>query len=164
MADRPHGTHAKYAIERCRCDHCRQAQREYNRHRVRQLARPDGNWRPYVDAAPAREHIHWLASCGIGIKTVAKLSGVAHGTLSKLVYGDRPRGMAPSKRIRPATVERILAVMPHHAAGAQKVPAAYTWRLLDDLIAQGWSKAELARRLGRTRWGVVLKPPVRKAS
>lgn len=156
MAERAHGSHAKYAIERCRCDECRRAQREYNRHRVRQLARPDGVWCPYVDAGPAREHVEWLASCGVGVKTIAKISRVPHGTLSKLVYGDRARGLAPSKRIRPATAEKILAVMPNQAGGAQRVPASSTWRLLDELIARGWSRAELARRLGQKGPGLQI--------
>jgi hypothetical protein len=146
MAERPHGTHAKYAVERCRCEPCRLAQRQYNRNRVRAIARPDENWCPYVPADKAREHLAWLADCGVGIKTVAKLSGVPHGSLSKVVYGQG--GRAPSRRIRPETERRILAVMPHHAAGAQKIPAAHTWRLLNDLIARGWTRAELARRLG----------------
>jgi hypothetical protein len=145
---RPHGTHAKYAVDRCRCAPCRQAQRGYNRNRIRQMSRPDGIWCPYVDAEPTREHVQWLATCGVGIKTVAKLSGVPHGSLSKLMYGDRARGMAPSRRVRPVTASRILAVMPNHAAGAQQISAAPTWRLLDDLIGRGWSRSELARRLG----------------
>jgi hypothetical protein len=145
---REHGTHAKYAVERCRCELCRQAQRAYNRNRVRQLSRPDGVWCPYVDAKPARNHLEWLSTCGVGIKTVAKVGGLSHGTLSKLVYGDPQRGMGPSKRIRPATAEKILAVMPAMAGGGQKVPAGATWRLLDELIARGWSRSEIARRLG----------------
>lgn len=154
---REHGTHAKYAIERCRCDPCREAQRAYNRNRVRQLSRPDGVWCPYVDAGPVREHIIWLRSCGVGIKTVAKLTGVSHGTLSKLMYGDPARAMAPSKRIRPATAEKVMAVMPHDAAGGQKVPAGPTWCLLEDLIGRGWSRAELARRLGNQGPGLQIR-------
>lgn len=164
MTDRPHGTHAKYAVERCRCDDCRRAQREYNRNRVRQLSRPDGVWRPYVDAARAREHVAWLRTCGVGLKTVARLSGVAHGTLSKLMYGDAARGMVPSRRIRPATEAKVLAVMPHDAAGAQKVPAAPTWRLLDELIGRGWSRAELARRLGQQGPGLQVSRTSVRAS
>lgn len=156
MAERPHGSHAKYAIEQCRCDQCRQAQREYNRRRVRAIARPDEIWCPYVDADPVREHIEWLASCGIGLKSLAKLAGVPHGTLSKLIYGDPARRMAPSKRVRPATAHKITAVMPQHATGAQRVPAAPTWRLLNELIALGWSRAELARRLGHQGPGLQI--------
>lgn len=148
MTDRPHGSHAKYAIERCRCEPCRLAQRVYNRNRIRQMSRPDGVWQPYVDAGPVRDHVQWLQTCGVGIKTIAKLSGVAHGTLSKLMFGDLQRHMPPSRRVRPTTAKRVMAVMPNHASGAQKVPAAPTWRLLNDLIRRGWSRAELARRLG----------------
>ena len=154
---RAHGTHAKYAVERCRCDQCRQAQREYNRNRVRQLSRPDGHWCPYVDADPVREHVRWLATCGIGLKSLAKLAGVPHGTLSKLMYGDPARQMAPSKRVRPATAHKITAVMPNMAAGAQRVPAGPTWRLLNELIAIGWSRAELARRLGHQGPGLQIR-------
>lgn len=145
---RQHGTHAKYAVERCRCELCRVAQRDYNRNRIRQMSRPDGVWRPYVDAGPVRDHLEWLSTCGVGIKTVAKLSGVPHGSLSKVMYGDPQRGMGPSKRIRLATAERVLAVMPAMATGGQKVPAGPTWRLLDELVARGWSRSEIARRLG----------------
>ena len=153
---REHGTHAKYANDHCRCDPCRQAQREYNRRRVRAIARPDETWCPYIDAEPVRDHIRWLATCGIGLKTLTTLAGVPHGTLSKLVYGDRARHMAPSKRVRPATAHKIMAVMPNHAAGAQRVPAAPTWRLLNELIDLGWSRAELARRLGHQGPGLQI--------
>lgn len=153
---REHGTHAKYALEQCRCELCRQAQREYNRRRVRAIARPDEIWCPYVDAGPVREHVQWLRSCGIGLKSLAKLAGVPHGTLSKLMYGDPARHMPPSRRVRPATARKVLAVMPNHAAGAQRVPAAPTWRLLDELIALGWSRGELARRLGHQGPGLQI--------
>jgi hypothetical protein len=154
---RPHGSHAKYAVDHCRCDPCRQAQREYNRRRIRAIARPDETWCPYIDAEPTREHIRWLATCGIGLKSLAKLAGVPHGTLSKLMYGDRARHMVPSKRVRPATARRIMAVMPYHAVGAQRVPAGPTWRLLNELIALGWSRAELARRLGHQAPGLQIR-------
>lgn len=146
---RPHGSYVKYVVERCRCTPCRVANRAYELHRTRSIRRPDAVWRPYVPADEAREHVEWLRTCGVGLKSVAKLSGVPHGSLSKLVYGDPKRGMGPSRRIRPQTARRILAVLPTHAVGGQKVPATYTWRLLDQLIDAGWTKAELARRLGQ---------------
>ena len=142
MAERPHGSHAKYALDRCRCDLCRRAQREYNLRRGRAIARPDEVWCPYVEAGPVREHIEWLATCGIGLKSLARLAGVPHGTLSKLVYGDPARQMPRSRRVRPTTARKVMAVMPYHAAGAQRVPAAPTWRLLNELITLGWSRAD----------------------
>lgn len=164
MAERPHGTHAKYAVDRCRCDPCRLAQREYNRMRLRAIARPDEAWCPYVDAGPAREHIEWLRSCGIGLKSLTLLSGVSHGTLSKLMYGDGLRNMGPSRRVRPATAEKIMATMPAMATGAQKIPAGPTWRLLDELIGRGWAKSELSRRLGHRGPGLQISRQLVRAS
>jgi hypothetical protein len=145
---RPHGTYAKYVIERCGCSACRKANNDYELRRTRAIARPDEVWLPYVPAGPARRHLAELAANGVGYKTVARLSGVGTGTLSKLIYGDRTRGMAPSKRIRRTTLEAILAVRPEQATGAQKVPAGPTWALLDELLAAGYSRTHLAAALG----------------
>jgi hypothetical protein len=145
---RAHGERAKYVIERCRCAECREAVRLYERRRRRALSRPDEAWVPYVPAGKARRHLKELAEYGIGLKTVAKVSGVPHGTLSKLFYGDPARRMGPSKRIRPETERRLLAVTIEDAAGAAKIPAGPTWKLLDDLIARGFTKTWIAGQLG----------------
>lgn len=141
---RAHGTYVKYVQERCRCEPCRRANREYETRRVRAIARPDEAWVPYVPAGPARRHLERLAEQGVGLKSVTKITGLSHGTLSKLIYGDPKRRMKPSKRIRPETARKILAVRLEDAAGAQKIDAAATWRMLDELIARGWPKSHLA--------------------
>jgi hypothetical protein len=112
------------------------------------MARPDEAWMPYVPAGPARRHLTALAAKGVGLKTVSSLSGVSHGALAKIVYGDRARGQAPSRRIRPATLAAILAVEVDQARGGQKVPAGPTWALLDELLGAGYTKSFLARALG----------------
>jgi hypothetical protein len=142
------GTRAKYVVERCRCAECREAVRLYERKRTRAIRRPDEVWVPYVPAGKARRHLKELAEYGIGLKTVAKVSGVPHGALSKLIYGDPARRRGPSKRIRPETERRILSVSLEDAAGAAKVPAGPTWRLLDDLIARGFTRTWIAGQLG----------------
>lgn len=153
---RPHGTRAKYTIEKCRCLDCTVAQRIYNRDRHRSLSRPDDTWVAYVPAARARRHIAELRRQGIGLKTVAQLARVSHGTLSKLCYGDPTRGMKPSKRIRPSTERKILAVTADQAAGAQKIDAGPTWELLDDLLGQGFYKSWIAQQLGQKGPGLQL--------
>lgn len=145
---RAHGTRAKYVVERCRCQPCRAANRDAENARSHAIARPDEVWMPYVPALPARAHLADLAAAGVGLKTVAKLSGVSHGSLGKIVYGDASRHLVPSKRIRPATLAKILAVRAEAATGAQKVPAGPTWILLDELLAAGWTKSFLGRALG----------------
>lgn len=148
---RPHGTYVAYVVDRCRCDDCRRANREYERERAQRLEPA------YVSAGPAREHIAMLAEHGIGLNTVAKVSGVAHGTLSKLVYGDYTRRMVPSKRVRKTTQDRIMAVMPSDIADGGRVPAARTWALIDEMVTAGVPKARIAEAL-RTGPALQLSP------
>lgn len=143
---RAHGTRAKYTIERCRCADCGEAQRVYNRDRHRAMRRPDEVWLAYVPAGPARRHVHELMAQGMGPKSIAQLSGVPHGAISKLLYGDY-KGRGPSRRIRPETAAKILAVTIEKADGAQRIPAGPTWKLLDDLLGRGFTKSFIASQL-----------------
>ncbi len=102
----------------------------------------------YVSAEPARRHLAALGRAGVGLKTVARLSGVSHGSLSKIVYGEPGRGRPPSRRIRVQTNERILAVTETQARGGQRVDAGPTWQLIEELVAAGYTRAHLARELG----------------
>lgn len=107
-----------------------------------------GDTVPYVSAAAARAHLAALARAGVGLKTVARLSGVSHGSLSQIVYGQPRQGRPPSRRIRPQTLRSILAVTTTQARGGQRVDAAPTWTLVDELVAAGYSRRFLARALG----------------
>lgn len=160
---RAHGTYVKYVVEKCRCDPCRAANRDYKNRRQHAIRRPDETWVPYVPAQRARQHIADLRRHGIGLKTIAKASGVSHGALSKIVYGNH-RGRRPSKRIRSATEAKILAVGYEHAADGCKVPAGPTWTLLDDLIARNYPKVWIARALGQTGPGLQIKRTLVRAS
>jgi WhiB family redox-sensing transcriptional regulator len=95
-----------------------------------------------------------LAKAGVGLKTVAAVSGVSTGALSKLVYGKR--GRAPSRRIRPDTMARILAVTPNAAADGARVPAAPIWALIDEMIAAGVPRVRIAEHIGQTGPGLQL--------
>lgn len=156
---RQHGTHARYVLgpnvddqpgHGCRCDECRHANKLYERQRQRRVEPP------YVGADRARDHILWLREQGVGLKTVAKRSGVAHGSLSKLMYGDAARGMGPSKRIRPATERAILSVTTVDALAGSRVPADETWRHINELVSRGWSKTAIARAIGQTGTGLQI--------
>lgn len=147
---RPHGSYAKAVVEGCGCQRCRAAKADYNRRRRQAISRPDEVWLPYVSAQPARRHLAALSAAGVGLKTVARLSGVSHGALTKIVYGEPGRGRPPSRRVRPHTLEAILAVKVGDARGKQRVSAAPTWQLIDELVAAGYSRGELARALGST--------------
>lgn len=145
-----HGTHACYVLDRCRCHPCSAANATYEKQRVRQQAY--GRWNGLVDAAPAREHIRALQAAGLGLKRVAALSGVPHGSLSKLMYGTRRADgttRAPSQRIKPATAAAVLAVRAtlDDLGATVHVDGTGTRRRLQALVAIGWSVSELGRRL-----------------
>lgn len=73
---------------------------------------------------------------------------------ARLFDGAKRRG--PSKRIRAATEDKILAVEPTDIAPGGRVPAGPTWRNIDRLLAAGWTKTAIARRLGQTNGGLQL--------
>ena len=143
-----HGTLGGNKIDGCKCDACRAADRRYMNRRARLMAY--GQWQPYVDATPVREHVRRLQDFGVGWMTLAKLAGVPRGSVSKLLYGDGVRGLAPSKRVRPATAAALLAVEPSMdvLADGAMVDGTGTRRRLQALVAIGWSQRRLAERLG----------------
>src|SRR6266567_8608471 len=106
QATRAHGTRARYVFgcgpgagEGCRCGACVTANRQDAARRNR--LRAYGEWQPYVDAGPARDHLAALSRAGIGWKRAAELSGISTGGVSRLLFGKA--GRAPSRRIRPET-------------------------------------------------------------
>lgn len=137
--DKPHGTRIKY-LGGCRCLPCRCAFSNYETARAR--ARKNGDWNGNVSTDAAREHILALSADGIGYKTVAKLSGVSKTIIFQIRSG--------SKRLIWARTERkILAVTgAGDHAGAALVDAEETWRLIDELIEEGFTKARISRELG----------------
>lgn len=149
---REHGTRARYVHgpgpgsgPGCRCDLCRAANTQAARDQLKRAAPP------YVAATRARDHLAALAAQGVGLKTVARVSGVSNGALTKLVYGDRQRGTPPSRRIRPATEKAILGVTAAHATGGQRTHTADDYRaLLDLLTGRGWTATAIANAIGVT--------------
>lgn len=146
LAGRPHGN-AKYHLEHCRCLACRTAARDYDNNRRRAIAY--GRWQPFVDAEPVRQHVRALGEFGIGWMRLARLAGVSTGGVSKLLYGDRPRQLAPSRRVRPETALKLLSVQPtlDNLGDRTTIDGTGTRRRLQALVYAGWTQSELARRL-----------------
>lgn len=145
---RPHGR-TRYVLggyagdQPCRCDVCRQGARTYEAERKKRTVPA------YVGADPAREHIEYLSTQGVGLKQIAKVSGVAHGALWKIVYGVPSIGRGPSKRIRKTTLDAILAVTPRDGADGSRVPAGATIADVRTLLGRGWTKRAIAQAIGR---------------
>lgn len=147
QASHQHGTNAAYHLDNCRCRPCSRAAVAYDRTRTRQLAY--GRWQPYIDAEPARQHVRALMAAGVGWKRAAQHAHVPNGVMTKLLYGDTTRGMAPSRRIRPETAQRILAVTAGIIAGGARIPAEPTWRHIQGLVALGYPFAWISAEIGQ---------------
>ena len=112
QANHQHGTRACYVLDRCRCTPCATANTASENERNRLKAY--GRYHRYVDAYPLRLHVQELREAGMGLKTIAERSGVAHGALWKLMYGKRqPDGsQTPSRRVLRQTAEKLYALDP----------------------------------------------------
>jgi transcriptional regulator with XRE-family HTH domain len=143
IANHQHGTYACYTLDFCRCEACGRAVSDYERERKRQQAY--GRWDNLVDAEPARRHVRWLMSQGMGLKRIAATGAISQGSLWKLLYGKN--GGPVSKRLTKSVAERVLAVELDLADGAV-IDGADTARRLQALVANGWSMSKLALRLG----------------
>jgi len=136
--DKPHGTRLKY-MGGCKCMLCRAANSCYEAERG--VARKNGDWNGIVDARAARRHISKLSKAGIGYKSVADAASVAHTVVAEIRAGRK-------LRIRQRTERSILAVTKTAYAGGALIDADPTWKQIDKLLEEGFTKAELARRLG----------------
>jgi hypothetical protein len=139
-ATKPCGTRVRYYAG-CRCIACKAANTAYERGRAE--ARKRGEHNGLVDASQARAHLLKLSRRGVGRKTAADAAKVAASVVSKIIDGQRTR-------IRAQTEKRILAVTETTAADGARKSARATWRMLDELIDAGYSRARLGSEiLGR---------------
>lgn len=151
---REHGTRVCYVFglegsdrrNGCRCEPCTVANRVEVAKRSRAILY--GQWQPFVDAEPVRQHVEALRAAGLGRRTIARRAGVSEGVIEQLLYGKA--GRQRSARVRPETAKAILAVRadPAALAGGALVDATGTQRRLQALVALGWSRMQLAARLG----------------
>ena len=139
------GTHARYVLDRCRCDQCRQANTAYEKRRSLWNGEFAVLDHPYVDAEPVRVRVRELMAWGMGINRIGEVAQVAHGTLSKLLYGIP--GRPPSRKVRRSTAEKLLGCPFDPAPGAKVVPASAARTVVAELLRRGWWHAEIARRV-----------------
>lgn len=135
---RPHGTRARY-LGGCKCMLCRAANSRYSV--ARQAEVDAGNRNDLVSSASARRHIRELGKQGVGYKSVAAAASVATSIVMKILNGIRTQ-------IRLATEQRILAVDNSAIADHALIPASPTWKILDALVAEGYTKRQIAKWLG----------------
>jgi len=142
---REHGARAKYVVEKCRCELCTQANRDYalqrDRHKRRVAFGLEEPKPAFIDASEAREHLLWLTKVGVGKRRVSELTGVSLSAIDKIRQGDRIK-------CRKSTADKILAIGRSKAADGAFIDAKKTWQRIEDLLAHGWTKQAIAKAIG----------------
>lgn len=134
----PHGTRARYAANRCRCDDCRKANTTYATMRARAVR--NGDTAKLVSAERARQHVLELSTKGIGKRAVADASDVAVSVINGIRRGTH-------KQITERTERRILAVDEGARLDGALVKKSEITKPLRALLSV-LPKMEIARRLG----------------
>jgi hypothetical protein len=137
-AGRDHGDRLRYRAG-CRCFHCRSANTAYEA--ARKVARAAGQGNGIVPAAKARAHLKALSAQGVGRRSVGAACDVADSILADIIAGRKTN-------IRAATERAILKVTAAAAGDGALVPAKATWKILDQLIEDGYTRTYLAAQLG----------------
>src|SRR6478736_9948301 len=144
-----HGTRRAYVSDRCGCTRCRAANRTAEEHRTAAIA--VGQWNPYADAEPVREHLEHLRREGLGIERIARLSSVSRETVRRLL-SYRPGHEARPHRLRISTANRLLGLLNAEEACSPRrlVIADSTRDRINALTAAGHTLTELSRMIGKS--------------
>ena len=144
----PHGVRLRY-MSGCRCLLCRAANSRYETERAAE--RRAGGWNGLIPAGAVRRKLLQLSRVGVGRRAVQRATGVSETTQCLLRRKRRTR-------IRAQSARRILDLTASNALQGAYVPAAPTWVRIRQLLRQGFTKAELARRLGYKRPALQFRP------
>lgn len=154
---RQHGTHSAYSAG-CRCDPCRVAHREYERNRARHRRRVSYGFElkddKFVDASEAREHLLFLETKKIGLRSISESSGVATSWLLLIKQGKK-------KQIGLAVHNKIIAVPAKPISSGQFISAEPSKKLVAELIDLGYTRGHLGYLLGDKHRHLILRTWIR---
>lgn len=124
----------------------REAKNRWARRRRRLIGY--GQWQPFTDAAPVREHVLAIKATGMGLAGIAKHTGVNRGSLDHLLYGSDD--FPPAEKIRTENAHALLDYWPHLDDYADRniIDGTGTRRRMQALAAAGWSSHDVHRHVG----------------
>lgn len=138
-----HGSNACYVLDRCRCEECRTVHAAYDRRMQRWRGEFPREPRPLVDPGPARAHVLELMAAGMGFARIGQHAGVPPSVVGAIIWGRNDR---QAVRIRRDTEAKLLACQLDLADGVD-VDAREARLIVDELLAAGWTKMAVGRRV-----------------
>lgn len=108
-----------------------------------------GQWEPFVEAQPVRDHLVKVMNAGMPIAAVCEKLGLPHSSsLQHLLYGRAPYG--PAQQVRRETAELVLAYWPspEDLPEGTRIDPTGTRRRVQALAVRGWPRHWMAVEMG----------------
>jgi hypothetical protein len=130
-----HNTLTCYSNYGCRQTECVERYKAWRARRDEALKA--GDWQPYVDAEPVRQHLLMLGEHEITLYRAAAMAGVGVRSLHPLFQPSTGRRRPVRHTVRSEIAAKVLAVTPDTAPPA-RVDSTGTARRIQALGADGW--------------------------
>ncbi|MGW1949126.1 hypothetical protein ACWCRC_32985 [Streptomyces sp. NPDC001940] len=133
----------------------REAKNRWARRRRRLIGY--GQWHPFTEAEPVRQHVLAIKASGMGLRCVSKLTGVSIGSLEHLLYGKND--LPPAVKIRTESAEALLDFWPTLDDYEDRVhiDGTGTRRRIQALAMAGWPSVAIRDQLGDVATGTIEK-------
>ncbi|CAL9668381.1 hypothetical protein SUDANB145_07281 (plasmid) [Streptomyces sp. enrichment culture] len=108
-----------------------------------------GQWQPYVDAEPVRQHLRKVNAAGMPYRAINERLRLPHeSSLQYLMWGKGKWG--PGQKVRRETAELVLAYWPtlDDFPDLALIDATGTRRRVEALAVQGWSRNWVGEQVG----------------
>lgn len=108
-----------------------------------------GQWEPFVDAEPVRDHLKKINATGMPIAALCQRLSFPHtSSLQHLLYGRGEYG--PGQQVRRETAEVIMSYWPSLGdyPDSSRIDAIGTRRRVQALVTRGWPRHLMAKRIG----------------
>jgi len=107
-----------------------------------------GQWQPFVDAEPVRQHVKAIQATGMSVDNLSTVTQISASNLGRLLYPNC--GRPPIAKMRTETADTLLAYWPtlDDYSDAAVIDATGTRRRTRALAAMGWPVTRIHSHIG----------------